>query len=64
MRILRVVARWVVEWQFAWMLHVDEKRAQVICKLSVPLSELTPSIVLPASDAPAVLAADTRPKIT
>src|SRR5262245_28427132 len=28
-RVLRVVARWVIEWQFAWMLHVDEKRAQV-----------------------------------
>src|SRR5262245_50995056 len=30
-RVLRVVARWVIEWQFAWMLHVDEKRAQVWC---------------------------------
>ena len=29
LRVLRVVARWVVERQFAWMLHVDEKRAQV-----------------------------------
>jgi len=36
----------------------------LICKFSVPLSELAPSIVPPASDTPAVLAADMRPKTT
>jgi two-component sensor histidine kinase len=50
--------------QFGGKVEATFASTGLICKLSVPLSELTPSIVLPASDAPAVLAADTRPKIT
>jgi two-component sensor histidine kinase len=50
--------------QFGGKAEATFAPAGLICNLSVPLSELTPSIVPPTSDAPAVLAADTRPKTT
>ena len=49
--------------QFGGKVDATFASTGLICKLSVPLSELTPSVVPPASDAPAVLAADARPKI-
>jgi two-component sensor histidine kinase len=49
--------------QFGGKVEATFASTGLICKLSVPL-ELTPSIVPSGSDAPAVLAADTRPKIT
>jgi hypothetical protein len=48
--------------QFGGKVETTFASTGLICKLSVPLLELTPSIVPP--DAPTVLAADTRPKIT
>jgi two-component sensor histidine kinase len=50
--------------QFGGKAEATFASAGLICNLNVPLSELTPSIVPPTSDAPAVLAADTRPKTT
>jgi two-component sensor histidine kinase len=50
--------------QFGGKAEATFASTGLICNLSVPLSELTPSIVPPTSDAPAVLAADTRPKTT
>jgi two-component sensor histidine kinase len=50
--------------QFGGKAEATFASTGLICKLSVPLSELTPSIVPPASDAPTVLTVDTRPKIT
>jgi two-component sensor histidine kinase len=50
--------------QFGGKVDATFAPTGLICKLSVPLSELTPSIVPSASHAPAVLAAETRPKIT
>jgi two-component sensor histidine kinase len=50
--------------QFGGKVEATFASTGLICKLSVPLSEITPGIVPPASDAPALMAADTRPKIT
>jgi two-component sensor histidine kinase len=48
--------------QFGGKVEATFASTGLVCKASVPLSELTPSIVPPASDAPAVI--DARPKIT
>lgn len=50
--------------QFGGKVEATFASTGLSCKLSVPLSELSPGIVPPASDAPTVLAADPRPKIT
>jgi two-component sensor histidine kinase len=50
--------------QFGGKVEAIFASTGLVCKLSVPLSERAPSIVPPASDAPAVIGADARPKIT
>jgi two-component sensor histidine kinase len=47
--------------QFGGKIDATFSSTGLICKLSVPLSELTPNIVPPSSDASAVLA---EPKIS
>src|SRR5262245_64799601 len=50
--------------QFGGKVEAIFPSTGLVCKLSVPLSELTPSVPPPTSEAPAVLAADMRPKIS
>ena len=47
--------------QFGGKVEATFASTGLVCKLSVPLSDLTPSIVPPAPDAPALLARDARP---
>jgi two-component sensor histidine kinase len=49
--------------QFGGKVEATFASTGLVCKLSVPLSDLTPSIVPPASGASEVFAANTRPKI-
>jgi two-component sensor histidine kinase len=50
--------------QFGGKVEATFASTGLICKLSVPLSELTPSGVPPSSDASVSLAANTMPKIS
>jgi two-component sensor histidine kinase len=50
--------------QFGGNVEATFASTGLICKLNVPLLELTPSIVPPSSDTPVSLAADTQPKIS
>jgi two-component sensor histidine kinase len=50
--------------QFGGKVEATFASTGLICKLSVPLSELTPSDVPPSSDASGSLAANTMPKIS
>ena len=50
--------------QFGGKVHATFASTGLICKLSVPLTELTPSDVPPSSDATVSLAANPQPKIS